>query len=174
MPSQTWFVYIGAITGVVGCLTGIAGAVLAYLAFRRSGNLKSLDLRMELRRTLAVLQSDSSDLEPLLRSAKGSRSALAAARGYRDGAMVAWLKQWETDAEHARELVATAASYNVDLSAFTQGQLEQHFSSVHKLQLQIGKLTAKYQASLSADNAGRTQLAADQRAAMQARMEGKI
>lgn len=44
--------YTGAITGVIGAISGIAGSVLGYIAYRRSDQLKALDLRLELRKGL--------------------------------------------------------------------------------------------------------------------------
>ena len=74
MSDQNWLAYTGAIAGIIGAITGVAGAFLALLAFRRTGQLKALDLRLELRRTESTLQSDIHDLVSLLQNAKASRT----------------------------------------------------------------------------------------------------
>lgn len=43
MAAPDWVSYVGAATGV-------AGFVMGYVAYRRSGAMKALDMRLELRR----------------------------------------------------------------------------------------------------------------------------
>ena len=45
-----WPPYVGVVTGIVGMITGVTGACLGYLGYRRSGRVKALDLRLELRK----------------------------------------------------------------------------------------------------------------------------
>ncbi|MBE7526372.1 MAG: hypothetical protein HS120_01615 [Burkholderiales bacterium] len=175
MSEQSWFAYIGATAGIVGAVTGIAGAVVAILAFRRTGEIKALDLRLELRRTESTLQSDIQDLLPLLEHAKASRTRLAAAQGgYHSGATAHWLYEWDTDLAEANQLVAGASTLDVDCSVFSQAELEARLVTVHKLQRQVAQLSGKYQSSLAADDSGREQLRADQRVITQARLDGKL
>ena len=175
MSEQSWLAYTGAIAGIIGAVTGIAGAVLAFMAFRRTGQLKSLDLRLELRRSESTLHSDIHGLVPLLESAKASRTRLSAAQGaYHSGATKHWLAQWDTDLADANSLVEGASVLDIDCSAFSQAELEARLVTVHKLQRQVVQLAGKYQGSLAADDVGREQLRADQRVITQARLEGKI
>ena len=175
MSGQSWLAYTGAIAGIIGAVTGMAGAVLAALALRRTGQLKALDLRLELRRTESTLQSDIHDLVPLLESAKTSRTRLAAAQGcYHSGATTHWLSQWDIDLVDANSLVEGASVLDRDCSTFSQAELEARLITVHKLQRQVAKLSGKYKSSLAADDAGREQLHADQRIITQARLEGKL
>ena len=175
MSDQNWLAYTGAIAGIIGAITGVAGAFLALLAFRRTGQLKALDLRLELRRTESTLQSDIHDLVSLLQNAKASRTRLAAAQGnYHSGATTHWLSQWDTDFAAANSLVEGASVLDIDCSAFSQAELEARLITIHKLQRQVAQLAGKYQSSLAADDTGRAQLREDQRAITQARLEGKI
>lgn len=175
MSGQSWLAYSGAIAGIIGAVTGIAGAILAFLAFRRTAQIKALDLRLELRRTESTLQSDIHDLIPLLESAKASRTRLAAAQGsYHSGATAYWLSQWDTDLADANSLVEGASVLDVDCSTFSQAELEARLVTVHKLQRQVAQLAGKYKNSLAADDTGREQLQADQRVITQARLSGKI
>jgi hypothetical protein len=174
MSEQNWLVYLGAIAGVIGAITGIAGVVLAFFALRRTGQLKALDLRLELRRTEATLQSEILSLIPLLERAKTSRTHLAAAQGsYHSGAIKHWLSEWGTDLVEASSLAEGASLLDADCTAFSQAQLEARLITIHKLQGQVSRLSGKYRDSLAVDDAGRAQLRADQRVATQARLEGK-
>jgi hypothetical protein len=164
MSEQSWLAYTGAIAGIIGAVTGIAGAALAFLAFRRTGQLKALDLRLELRRTESTLQSDIHDLVPLLEIAKASRTRLAVAQGScNSGATKHWISQWDTDLAGANYLVEGASVLDIDCSKFSQAKLEARLITVHKLQRQVAQLAGKYKSSLLADDAGREQLRADQR-----------
>jgi len=173
MSEQSWLAYIGAIAGVIGAITGIAGAVVAVLALRRTSELKALDLRLELRRTESTLRSDIEDLIPLLGLAKKSRTRLAAAQGnFHSGATTDWQSQWDADLAEAKQLVGGASALDIDCSSFSQAELEARLVTVHKLQRQVTQLSGKYQSSLAADDSGREQLQANQRAINQARIDG--
>jgi hypothetical protein len=175
VSEQYWLIYTGAIAGVIGAVTGIAGAVLAFFAFRRTGQLKSLDLRLELRRTEATLQSEILSLVPLLERAKVSRTRLAAAQGsFHSGATKHWLSQWDLDVLEANSLTEGASVLDADCTKFSHAQLETRLITVHKLQGQVSTLSNKYKSSLAADDLGRERLQADQRVITQARIEGKL
>ncbi|MBB4133402.1 hypothetical protein [Xanthomonas sp. 3075] len=175
MSEQSWLAYIGAIAGIIGAIIGIVGAVVAIQAFRRTGELKALDLRLELRRTESTLRSDIQDLIPLLELAKKSRTRLAAAQGnFHSAATTHWLCQWDADVAEAKKLVAGASALDIDCSSFSQAELEARLVTVHKLQRQLAQLSGKYQSSLAADDSGREHLRADQRVITQARLDGKL
>lgn len=106
MPNQVWLTYIGAIGGLIGAFTGIGGLVLAILAFRRTGQIKALDLRLDLRLCERSLRSDANDIVHLLEGAKTSHTRFGAARGtYHSGAMQCWLDEWAIDLASAKSLV---------------------------------------------------------------------
>lgn len=175
MSDPSWLVYAGAITGIVGAVTGPVGVVLAYFAFRRTDQLESLNLRLELRRTESTLQADIHDLIPLLERANASRTRLAAAQGsYHSGATKFWISQWETDLAEANTLVAGSGVLDIDCSQFSKLKLEMRLVTVHKLRHQVSKLADKYRDSLATDDIGREQLQANRRLITQARLDGKI
>src|SRR6266576_178116 len=66
-----WPPYVGVVTGIVGMITGVTGACLGYLGYRRSGRVKALDLRLELRKaetaTRAALEQVRADVDGLLK-----------------------------------------------------------------------------------------------------------
>ena len=174
MAGQVWLNYAGAIGGFIGSVTGIGGLVLGILAFRRTGQLKALDLRLELRRCERVLRSDADGIVKLLESAKASHSRLSAAQGcYHSGAMQHWLAEWEADLANAKALLEQVNALGETGKPLLQDHLEGRLNAVQDLQHWLDKLACKYTDSLTEDNEGRVQLRADQRAATQARMEGK-
>lgn len=174
MLSHDWLTYIGAIGGAVGTLAGIGGFVLATLAFRRTGKLKALDLRLELRRCERSLRAEASGIVQLLETAKGSHTRLGAAQGnYRSGAMQHWLTEWATDLAVAESLVQQVADLGTVNNAMSQAELETSLNAVQNLQHELTKISGKYTGTLSKDDVGRAQLQADQRVVMQARINGK-
>jgi len=175
MSEQNWLAYTGAIAGIIGAITGVTGSFLAFFALRRTSQLKALDLRLELRRIEATLQSEIINLIPLLERAKASRTNLAAAQGsFHSGAIRHWLYEWDADLIDARTLTEGASALDADCVKFSQSQLEARLITVHKLQGQVSQLSGKYRDYLAADDTGREQLRADQRVITQARIEGKL
>jgi hypothetical protein len=175
MAAHDWPTYIGAIGGIVGTLTGIGGLVLGILAFRRTGQLKALDLRLELRGRERLLCSEAAEIVPLLESAKASHTKLGAAQGnYHSGSMQHWLGEWGADMASAKSLQEQVGALGTSPNAMSQAQLEARLNAVQDLQHQLSKLSGNYKESLAKDDAGRVQLRADQRVIAQARIEGKL
>ncbi|MGH9694628.1 MAG: hypothetical protein ACRD5Z_10825 [Bryobacteraceae bacterium] len=175
MANHDWSTYVGVIGGVVGMLAGVGGFVLGILAFRRTGQLKALDLRLELRRCERSLRSDAGGIVQLLEGSKASHTRLGAAQGnYRSGAMQHWLVEWGTDLASAESLVQQVATLGTFNDAMSQAELEASLNAVQNLQHELAKLSAKYSGSLDKDDVGRAQLHVDQRAIMQARIERKL
>src|ERR1039457_3731066 len=96
MSAPAWLSYVGAITGIIGALTGIAGAVMGYVSYRRSTQLKALDLRLELRKSAADIRGTLVGLPNLFERAKKSRLAVTATTG-QSGANEQWLRELEAD-----------------------------------------------------------------------------
>ena len=174
MSEPGWLAYVGAITGGIGAVTGIAGAILGYIGFRRTGQIKALDLRLELRRTESTLREDIHDLLPLLERAKTSRTRLAAAEGRLHAVTAHWTSHWDTDLAEANSLVAGSSALDVDCSRFSQAELEDRLINIHKLQHKVGRLAQKYQDFLAEDDIGRDHLRENQRVTTQARLDGKL
>lgn len=78
MLNSNSFNYVGVITGVIGAITGISGAIMGFVSYRRSGHMKALDLRIELRKSISDLHDSAQSLPSLLDLAQKSRIAIAA------------------------------------------------------------------------------------------------
>ena len=175
MANHDWPTYIGVLGGVVGTLTGVGGFVVAILAFRRTGQLKALDLRLELRRCERSLRSEAGGIVQLLELAKASHTGLGAAQGnFRSGAMQHWLTEWAEDLASANTIMQKVAALRTADGATSQTKLEASLNEVKNLQHELAKISSKYSYSLSKDDVGRAQLHADQRVVTQARIEGKL
>jgi hypothetical protein len=116
MHSAGWFDYFGAATGVLGMLFGVAGACLGYLGYRRSTDMKTIDLRLELRRTVVAARATLEEIPVTVDRAMASRSSRQAAAGaFRSDAHQAWIKM--ANADRAR-LFALREGLPADHEAF--------------------------------------------------------
>ncbi|HEU0277133.1 MAG TPA: hypothetical protein VFQ95_04870 [Rhodanobacteraceae bacterium] len=150
MANQVWLAYIGAIGGLVGALAGIGGLVLAILAFRRTGQLKALDMRLELRRCYRLLRSDAEGIAAFLKGAKGQYlQALANMGNYQSSAKQQWLTEWGADFVHAEAFAKQVASFEMRAQSNSQAQLEAQLNAVQDLQHQLGAIASKYGAAHS-------------------------
>jgi hypothetical protein len=81
MADSTWLSYVGVVTGLIGAITGVAVATMGFISYRRSGQMKAQDMRVELRKATNDLRTTVQNLIPLLESAKRSHTNIAAATG---------------------------------------------------------------------------------------------
>ena len=58
MTDPHWTSYVGMATGIVGAITGVSGAIMGYIGYRKSSQNKALDLRLELKKAVANINSD--------------------------------------------------------------------------------------------------------------------
>ena len=157
--------YAGAIAGAVGAVTGIAGSIMGYISYRRSGQLKALDLRLELRKSISDLSDELQELRGLLAHAKKSRVAVAAATGRTgSGAMQHWLAKFETDEKSIEPLAQAASKLNVDFSKSSHGELEAKLVEVHSQKATVTRLRLKYESTITDDNNDRDHIRQDIRA----------
>jgi hypothetical protein len=66
MSDLTWLGYVGAVSGAIGTVTGVAGAVMGFIGFQNSRAMKSLDLRLALRKDETGLRTIMQHLRPHL------------------------------------------------------------------------------------------------------------
>jgi hypothetical protein len=158
MADPVWLGYAGAITGGVGAVTGIAGSVLGYIAYRRSDQLKALDLRLELRKNVASLIADASELLPLLEYAQKSKLAVAAAMGmYKSGATEMWVSEYEVDKTTTTSLIEKLPNSVEEYAELLPTELESKIVEIHIQQDSVSRLRKKYEESLTKDDKARVQ-----------------
>lgn len=151
--------YAGAVTGGIGAVTGIAGAVMGYISYRRTNEMKTLDLRLELMKMLVQLFHQVDSVGELIDRAERSRNAVAAAIGMRkSGAMERWLRQLNADRESLSTLNAAFDELNVDHSSATATDLETKIVEAHALKTTLDAIHQKYSAALADDDAQRAHI----------------
>ena len=159
MADPVWLGYAGVITGVIGAVTGAAGSVLGYIAYRRSDQLKALDLRLELRKNVTLMISDASELLPHFEQAKKSKLAVAAAAGmYQSGATEKWVSEYESDKATATALIAKLHSADESYTQLSPSNLESKLVEIHTQQDVISRLRKKYDESIAVDDRDRSQI----------------
>ncbi len=165
MAESHWTGYVGMVSGTIGAITGIAGAIMGYIGYRRSNKLKSLDLRLELRKAISDAHADLTKLRKLIEDANISRKAVMAARGmFRSGAMAKWENEVELDRAKIGELTRNAPKIEATYDTLQAEELESELVSIHSLRGEINSFLAKYSNAISSDDEQRRQLRADQRA----------
>ena len=161
MADLAYLGYAGVITGVIGAVTGVAGSVLGYIAYRRSDQLKALDLRLELRKNVTLLISDASELLPLFEHAQRSKLAVAAATGmYKSGATEKWVSEYEVDKIAAIALIEKLPRADESFTELSPSNLESKLVEIHSQQDAISRLHKKYDESIAVDDRDRAQIVA--------------
>lgn len=164
--------YVGALTGIVGMVTGISGAIMGYVGYRRSNQIKALDMRLALRKDLGEARELVTILRELMTSAAGSRRATLAARGlYRSGNMVVWEQMLEADRAEVEKIVASIRSEGADFAALPEAQLETELVTAHKIKTSLSTLVEKYRGELAIDSDARGQIMQQHTAMAAARMQ---
>lgn len=158
MPDiSSWLSVFGAVTGAIGTISGVAGAILGFKGYRRANAMKALDLRLELRRTVSDARSSVEALPKLMADANLSRRAMLNARGMsRSGIMTVWEKSYTADLKQVAalndELPGEAEEY---AKMNDHAGLEVRLIRIHSLARRIADMTTKYERELAKDEAGR-------------------
>jgi len=134
MSNTDMLSYVGALTGVIGAIAGIAGSIMGYFSLRRTGEIKALELRLELVKAATDVFQKIDSVGDLLARAKKSRDAAAAATGmYHSGAKQAWQRQFDADHESLDSINESFDELNVDFSSFSLRELERSISELYGL-----------------------------------------
>lgn len=154
MSEQPWISYVGAITGVIGTITG-------GLALWRTGRMKSLDLRIELRRQENELRGIAGELPRLLSLSENSHKNVAAAMGRLvSGDMERWLQELEADKGKVEAMIQALPRADTDHHSLSHRKLEEKLASVHSQYLDVKAMRDKYREVLSADDRDREHIRA--------------
>ncbi|TAM38245.1 MAG: hypothetical protein EPN61_14015 [Burkholderiaceae bacterium] len=171
MTNPSWTDFAGVVTGVVGMVTGISGAVMGYLGYRRSNQIKALDLRLSLRKDLGEARESITTLRQLMADAEGSRKETLAARGIsRSSAMVFWEQSLATDLAEVTRIAAVIPREGIDFAAMSEKQLESEIIAAHKIKTSLSTLIEKYRGELAVDADLRRQIGQQATAMAAARM----
>ena len=151
MPEPHWMSYAGFVSGIVGSLAGIAGTVLGIISYRKASKIKTLDLRLEYRKEIGSLRSETEALMPLLEEAKTLRENVAAAIGkFKSGETRLWLDEYGVDKESVQEIAKTLPDME-KRSSTNEQELEESIIEAHAYRTTIRLLEKKYQDSMVYD-----------------------
>ncbi len=140
-------------TSYVGMFTGISGAVLGFISYQKSKNLKSLDLRLELRKGISDLYQNLHQLNELIVYANKSRQAVLAATGnLRSGRMELWKQMIEQDTSFLSEIKTKFPEENKSFSTHNAKDLESEIIEVHKHHGKLKALIEKYNDEVNSDD----------------------
>lgn len=171
MADSTWLSYVGVVTGLIGAITGVAVATMGFISYRRSGQMKAQDMRVELRKATNDLRTTVQNLIPLLESAKRSHTNIAAATGLGgSGALKQWQSDFKADLSAVELLESEVPDLNASYECLTHSELESKLVEVHSVQSKAMQLSKKYHATLAADDKEREHIRADVRVNTQARL----
>ena len=134
MADPHWTSFVGMATGIIGAFTGVIG-------YRKASSLKSLDLRLELKKETHNALTDVHKIEELINKANKSRQAEAAARGmFKSGMMEKWKADVETDKAQLATLLNKAPDPEENFEKCSQGVLESKLVDLHKFQIEVKDL----------------------------------
>ena len=171
MSETNWLAYTGAITGIVGAVTGIAGAVMGYVSYRRTEDLKRLDLRVEVRKLLADTHAVAADLPNTLDKAYRSRRAVASATGnLGSGRQKLWEESLATDRARVQALRSELPDREKSFATASQSDLEAELLNLHSISNEALAMREKYLGEIQADDRQRDHLRNDQRMVTQAKL----
>lgn len=137
----------------LGAATGIAGLIISVISYKKTNSLKSLDLRLELRRAVNDVRSTVSALRGQIEQANKSREAVAIASGnFGSGRMEMWKQQVAADRAAVQQLSQAVPPENESFESLKTQDLESKLVNVHRLQTQADQLKEKYEATVRQDD----------------------
>ncbi|MEM5405855.1 hypothetical protein [Paraburkholderia unamae] len=140
------------VTDNIGAITGIIGAITGGFALWKSYQVKSLDLRLELRKALGEAHHALRSLPELLDYADRSRRAVNA------GATLAWELALVADRTAIGNIAAEVRDEDADFAAMSDKQLEVAIVATHNQFLRLEAFVTKYREAVAADDDRRREI----------------
>jgi phage-related protein len=148
--SADWLTYLGAVTGVVGTITGIT-------ACRRTSKYKTLDLRIQLHKDVRELSHDCTQLPGTISYGLQSRQRVSAANGMgRSGAAKLFEEACQADSQRVERMAEQLVQIDsLDDNSDTLSVLERRLVEVHGIRVEVAQLKSKYQSAMTQDDRAR-------------------
>ena len=157
-----WLSYVSLGLSVLGAVSGCLGTVLGWRGYRRAGKMKTLDLRLELRKVDAEIKSFVLGLPELLDRVKLSRESILAASGRaQSGAMQFCRDELRKDGERQQRLAQALPADDPDYRGYSPEALEQELVRRHAALGEAKWIASKYERWLADDNQARAQVMAN-------------
>ena len=157
-----WLSYVSLGLSVLGAVSGCLGTVLGWRGYRRAGKMKTLDLRLELRKADTEIRNLVRALPELLDRAKVSRESVFVASGRaQSGAMQFCRDELRKDGERQQRLAQALPADDPDYRGYSPEALEQELVRRHAALGEAKGIASKYEGWLADDNQARAQVMAN-------------
>ncbi|MEE1676259.1 hypothetical protein SNR37_001591 [Agarivorans aestuarii] len=154
-----WVNYAAFIAGVIGSIAGVIGVCIALKSHRKVEKIKSLDLRIELKRSINEVRSILDDSEKLLPRANKSRLRVLSATGLiRSGQRDKWDADYAGDLNKLKHFAIRFSRAEEQLSLESYDALEQKLDVVDQLKYEVLALKATYKEAILSDDNERERL----------------
>jgi hypothetical protein len=154
-------------TSYVGMASGMAGVLMAFFSGMKINKIKSLDLRIEFKRTLIDSDRELNSLQERMAQANRSRTNMSAALGRTgSGMMKQWAEDFEKNQGKLERLKLEIPDKDEKYGKLKPSELEDKLIEIHALQGRISTLTDFYTESMKKDEDDGRQLKDDRRASI--------
>lgn len=161
---SNWSTYIGMATGIVGAVTGIAGLIMGWIAYRRSNQIQRADRRLELRKLRNSTHVAVVGLVDLIPAAHRSRRAILNARGVLSSSIAYEFEaRVEKDTARAAELATQVPTSDVSFDVLSSDQIEELIIQLHRAKEWVDEMVREYEGYLTEDEKKRAELRGGQR-----------
>ncbi|WP_303903038.1 hypothetical protein [Thiohalomonas denitrificans] len=161
MNSNT-IAYVGMWTGIIGALTGVAGSIMGFVAYRHSREVREADRRLELDKLRNAAHVAAVSLVDLLPRALQSRKAVLNARGMlHSGLMQRFQEQYERDLKRATELAGMVPNTQAAFGSLSVSALEKQIIELDRTKGWIDELLNTYQTAVAEDEKMREEICAN-------------
>ncbi|MEZ8826394.1 hypothetical protein AB6E04_18725 [Vibrio amylolyticus] len=159
MSEINWIDYVGVAFGLVGAIAGCTGAFISYKNYKKVQQVKSLDLRIELRRTINEVKALLVETESLLPRAYKSRLSVHSATGMLgSGAAANWKAEHKKDLQSLESIKERFSRAESNLSTDSYVALEHKLDAIDQLKLDLLPIVNKYQVAFKEDNKARERI----------------
>ncbi|MCG7869123.1 MAG: hypothetical protein JAY74_22485 [Candidatus Thiodiazotropha taylori] len=143
MPEPHW-------SGYVGMVTGIIGAVLGIVSYRKTSAIKSLDLRIELKKDINTIHETINHANELAPKAYNSKLAAFSARGILNSSVRdKWERKHNDLAAQIERINGELPNQDVNLAKYSQTNLEKELVRIHKLQTTLDPIVSELESNLT-------------------------
>ncbi len=153
------FEVLTLIGAIVGTITGIAGSIIGYLAYRKANDAALLDLRIKRTDIFTTVQVALGDLEDLSKKADQSRIYRLNAQGlFHSGVMQKWKDRQGSAVQVIRDLTIQFQTYEDNEGNGTSEDLEREIKAMMLMDKKIKSLIDGYKEDMVEDDVARDQL----------------
>lgn len=144
--------YIGTVTGIIGAITAIIAIAISIRSARKVDTMKSLDLRLELRRNVVDAHLLLDNLVMKIEEARTSKKQNFAASGLlNSGYAEQYLSQCSSDLHSLGVIKVGLPDIDDQYPGKSPADLEHKLISIHETLTNLKDLDAKYSESLADD-----------------------